>query len=158
VHVAVYCSVCVAVFVLQCVAVCCSVLRCVAMCCSVLQTLVFFLAFQVGLLIYDLCDREMYFSLQHTATHCNTLQHAATHCNTLQHITVHFNTLQHSATHCTTQQLFQSAFLRTATCAGCSELQCVTTMHTHKRTPTHTHTHTCRVFNIVLPLCLQVAH
>jgi len=24
-------------------------------------------------------------TLQHTATHCNTLQHAATHCNTLQH-------------------------------------------------------------------------
>ena len=25
------------------------------------------------------------FTLQHTATHCNTLQHTATHCNTLQH-------------------------------------------------------------------------
>jgi len=26
-----------------------------------------------------------FFSLQYTATHCNTLHHTATHCNTLQH-------------------------------------------------------------------------
>ena len=32
------------------------------------------------------CDlRRGYYTLQHTATHCNTLQHTATHCNTLQH-------------------------------------------------------------------------
>ena len=47
------------IFVLQCVAVCCSVLRCVAVCCKHTAT--------------------------HTATHCDTLQHTATHCNTLQH-------------------------------------------------------------------------
>ena len=31
----------------------------------------------------------------------NTLQHTATHCNTLQHSATHYNTLQHTATHCT---------------------------------------------------------
>ena len=39
------------------------------------------------------------YTLQHTATHCNTLQHTATHCNTLQHTSTHCNTLQHTATH-----------------------------------------------------------
>jgi len=45
--------------------------------------------------------------LQHTATHCNTLptlQHTTTHCNTLQHTATHCNTLQHTATHCNTLQ------------------------------------------------------
>ena len=37
------------------------------------------------------------FTLQHTATHCNTLQHTATHCNALQHTSTHCNTLQHTA-------------------------------------------------------------
>jgi len=43
---------------------------------------------------------------QHIATHCNTLQHAATHCNTLQHVhTLHIHTfLQHITTHCNTLQ------------------------------------------------------
>jgi len=39
---------------------------------------------------------------QHTATHCNTLQHTATHLNTLQMTATHLNTLQHTATHCNT--------------------------------------------------------
>jgi len=39
------------------------------------------------------------YSLQHTATHCDTLQHTAT-----QHTTIHYNTLQHTATHCNTLQ------------------------------------------------------
>jgi len=34
------------------------------------------------------------YTLQHTATHCNTLQHTATHCNTLQH------SVTHCSTHC----------------------------------------------------------
>ena len=48
------------------------------------------------------------YTLQHTATHCNTLQHrvysvwvcslVSTHCNTLQHTATHCNTLQHTAT------------------------------------------------------------
>jgi len=40
--------------------------------------------------------QHMSYTLQHTATHCNTLQHAATHCNTLQHTATHCNTLQHT--------------------------------------------------------------
>jgi len=53
------------------------------------------------------------YTLQHTATHCNTLQHrvysvwvcslVSTHCNTLQHTATHCNTLQHTATHCNTE-------------------------------------------------------
>jgi len=62
------------------------------------------------------------YTIQHTATHCNTLQQTATHlltttthCNTLQHTkewmpsysnmsqhaynSTHYNTLQHTATH-----------------------------------------------------------
>ena len=31
------------------------------------------------------CEGRDSFTLQHTATHCNTLQHTATHCNTRQH-------------------------------------------------------------------------
>jgi len=51
------------------------------------------------------------YTLQHTATHCNTLQHTrrphiarrhlrkrSTHCNTLQYTATHCNTLQHTAT------------------------------------------------------------
>ena len=48
------------------------------------------------------CSRmfmRMFYTLQHTATHCNTLQHTAPHCNTLQHTATHCNTLQHTATH-----------------------------------------------------------
>jgi len=33
----------------------------------------------------------VYWTLQHTATHCNTLQHTATHCNTLRHTATHCN-------------------------------------------------------------------
>jgi len=32
------------------------------------------------------------YTLQHTATHCNTLQRTATHCNTLQRTATHCNT------------------------------------------------------------------
>ena len=47
------------------------------------------------------------FTLQHTATGCNTLpcttlQHAATHCNTLHHAATHCITPQHNASHCNT--------------------------------------------------------
>ena len=66
-----------------------------------------------------LVREAIYWTLQHTATHCNTLQHtatrsfhewhdsfvsvtglnvySATHCNTLQHSATHCNTLQHTA-------------------------------------------------------------
>jgi len=60
------------------------------------------------------------YTLQHTATHCNTLQHTATHCNTLQHTATHCNTqrsgsqrsgiwwwvatTEYTATHCNTLQ------------------------------------------------------
>ena len=78
-------------------------------------------------------------TLQHTATHCNTLQHTATHCNTLQHTATHCNTLQHTATHCYTLQ-------HTAT--HCNTLQhtatyCNTLQHTatHCNTLQHTATH-----------------
>jgi len=36
------------------------------------------------------------YSLQHTATHCNTLQHTATHCNAITLIPRH----SHTATNC----------------------------------------------------------
>ena len=45
-----------------------------------------------------------WYTLQHTATHCNTLQHTATHCNTRLHTATHCNTLQHTITHCDTLQ------------------------------------------------------
>jgi len=45
---------------------------------------------------------RQYYTLPHTATHCNILQHTTTHCNTLQHTARHCNTLQHNATHCNT--------------------------------------------------------
>jgi len=76
--------------------------------------------------------QDLFNTLQHTATHCNTLQHAdvpytmgikqqkqmgdqalplfntlqhtATYYNTLQHTATHCNTLQHTATHCNTLQ------------------------------------------------------
>ena len=46
-----------------------------------------------------------FYSLQRTATRCNTLQritlqHTATRCNTLQHAATRCNTLQHAATRC----------------------------------------------------------
>jgi len=43
-------------------------------------------------------------ALQRTATHCNALQHTATHCNALQRTATHCKTLQHTATHCNTLQ------------------------------------------------------
>ena len=48
--------------------------------------------------------RNIFNTLQHTATYCNALQHTATHCNVLQHTATHCNTLQHAATHCNTPQ------------------------------------------------------
>ena len=122
---------------LQCVAVCCSVLQCVAVCCSVLQCLA----------LCPCCgtakstarrESELFHTLQHTATHCNTLQHATalregnqslfTHCNTLQHPAAHCNTLQHTATPCNTLQHCAKeirAFSHTAT--HCNTLQHITT-------------------------------
>jgi len=41
--------------------------------------------------------REIFVTLQHTATRYNTLQHTATHCNTLQHPATPCNTLQNAA-------------------------------------------------------------
>jgi len=41
-----------------------------------------------------------WYTLQHTATHCNTRPHTATHGHTLQLSATHCNTLQHTATHC----------------------------------------------------------
>jgi len=83
-----------------CVAVCCSVLQCAAVgvvCCSVMQRV----AEQRKKDSQDIGDwawqnvfcvimnESCLYTLQHTATHCNTLQHTcntlATHCNTLQH-------------------------------------------------------------------------
>ena len=66
-------------------------------------------------------DCNTLYTLQHTATHCNTLQHTAAHhtilqhtaphCNTLQHIASNCNTLQRAATHCNVLQ-------HTATCCN----------------------------------------
>ena len=36
------------------------------------------------------------FTLDHTATRCNTLQHTATHCNTLQHTAPHHTAQKHT--------------------------------------------------------------
>ena len=117
---------------LQCVAVCCGyfdLCRClsakdVAVCCSALQRVA------VCCRYFDLCRslsaNEPFtsgwfaeinlkltrtYTLQHTATHCNTLQHAETaswlantHCHTLQHTAMHFNTQQRTATHCNALQ------------------------------------------------------
>jgi len=59
---------------------------------------------------------NIYSTLQHTVTHCNTLRHTATLCNTLQHMEDQpfylqrttskqpLSTLQHTATHCNTLQ------------------------------------------------------
>jgi len=49
------------------------------------------------------------YTLQHTATYCNTLQYTATRCDTLwlvtlQHTATHYNTPQRTATHCNTLQ------------------------------------------------------
>ena len=116
--------------VFQCVAVCCSVMQCVAVCCSVMQCVAVccsgygvatngMLSELLGLfsprallcrnyLQKKLSDFGSLFvnatpySLQHTATLCNTLQHTAAHCSTLQHTATLCNTLQHTATHCNT--------------------------------------------------------
>jgi len=92
---------------LHCVAVCCSVLQFIAVYCSVLQCVAVcdttralffqekFSALHSLYTIFRFVNARghveiWYFAkaqwtLQHTATHCNTLQHTATHCNTLQH-------------------------------------------------------------------------
>ena len=53
----------------------------------------------------SLCEGQICYPLQYTATHCNILQHTATHCNkckTLQNTAKHCNTLQYTATRCNT--------------------------------------------------------
>ena len=77
----------------------------------------------------DVCARH--WSLQHTATHCNTLQPTATHCNPLHHTAPHCNTLQHTIS-ATTLNLFHSRnfFVVSTVCCSvfavcCSVLQCV---------------------------------
>jgi len=82
--------------VLQCVAVCCSVLQCVAVCCSVLQCIAVHCSALQCIAVccsvlhcactYDAAvlwhaEKIQNFTLQYTATHCNTLQYTATHCN-----------------------------------------------------------------------------
>ena len=47
----------------------------------------------------SLCEGQICYPLQHTATHCNKLQNTVTHCNKLQHTEIHCNSLQHTATH-----------------------------------------------------------
>jgi len=47
----------------------------------------------------DCTHSNTQYTLQHSATHCNTLQHTATHCNTLQHTATHCNKLQHAVMH-----------------------------------------------------------
>jgi len=79
---------------------------------------------------------EDWYTLQHTATHCNTLQHTATHCDTLQHTATHCNTLRHTATHCDALQHTAThchTLRRTAT--HCNTLQHTAT---HYNTPQHT--------------------
>jgi len=44
---------------------------------------------------YSCCHQTRIFTQQDWS-----LQHTATHCNTLQHIATHYNTMQHTATHC----------------------------------------------------------
>ena len=87
------------IYVLQCVAMCCSV-QCAAVCCSVLQ-----------------CDAVCCNAMQCVALCCSVSQCVVTHCNTLQHTSthfqnssssvtaqapaeMHFNTLHYTATHC----------------------------------------------------------
>jgi len=102
-----------------------------------------------------------HFTLQHTATHCNTLQHTATHCNTLrnalQHTATHCNTLQRSARHCNTLQHtathckrtilliweIMPIFRESLSCLKISTTHCNTLQHTatHCNTLQHTTTH-----------------
>jgi len=63
---------CQVLFVLQCVAVCCSVLQCVAVCCNVLQA---------GSLKDVLC--QVLFVLQCVAVCCSVLQCVAVCCSVL---------------------------------------------------------------------------
>jgi len=74
-------------------------------------------------------------TLRHTATLCDTLQHTATHCNTLQHIATHCNTLQHTATHCT-----HDALKKMKTDRACSLQHIVTHCNTLQHTTTHCNT------------------
>ena len=58
----------------------------------------------VGMSMFCVCVySSMFVSISHIS-HCNTLQHTATHCNTLQNTATHCNTLQHTATHGNTLQ------------------------------------------------------
>ena len=82
------------------------------------------------------------YTLQHTATHCNTLHHTAPRRNNEfneisdVHTATHCNTLQHTATHCTTlQQWIQWNIWRTHcntlqhTATHCNTLQLTATMN-----------------------------
>ena len=59
----------------SCVAVCCSVLQCVAVCCSVLQTYIHTRHPVLRVLqVLQTYKHSYIYTLQHTATQCNTLQ------------------------------------------------------------------------------------
>jgi len=72
------------------------------------------------------------YTIQHTATHCNTLQHTATHFNTPQHTTTHCNTLQHIPTH--TNEAHCNILHSTTTHASAPHC------HTHFQVSNDTHT------------------
>jgi len=91
--VAVYCSECVAVSVLQCDAVCCSVLQCVAVCCSVLQYVavgprqkIEVECSRMCIHVSTACCRLLVCCsvLQCVAVCCSVLQSAAVCCSVLQ--------------------------------------------------------------------------
>jgi len=90
--------------VFVCLCVCASVCLCLGVCVCVSHVCVCFcsclhlsLSHTSSLAVFLctwMCNREAScigtatwctYTLQHTATHCNTLQHTATHCNTLHH-------------------------------------------------------------------------
>jgi len=94
------------------------------------------------------------YTLQHTATHCNTLQHTATHCNALQHAATHCNALQHTATHCNKRDGGKTCFIWLSSCPTGTHhntllytaRHCNTLLRTatHCNTLQHTATHTGR--------------
>jgi len=85
---------------------------------------------------FDL-ELQVFWTLQHTATQCNTVQHSATHCNTLQHTASHYNSLQHTPIDCSVLQhtaTHSSTLQHTAT-------RCSTLQHTIAHTTAHTAAH-----------------
>ena len=85
--------------------------------------------------LYHTCRLILEWSLQHTATHCNTLQHTPQH------------TLQHTATHTATRTATHSSTVQ-HTCRHILEAlryfvgECSTLRNTHPNTHCNTHCYT----------------